>query len=76
MCVLIGLCAGHSNYSSLPVIDRLSMCHVVSAIIDAYFSSLAIVKFKLVSVTKILHWVTIKIMFPLWNIISCSRSRN
>jgi len=45
----------------------------------ANFSSLAIVKFKLVSVIKIQHWdwVPIVIMyFLLWNIISCSRSRN
>ena len=51
-----------------PVIDRLSMCHVVSDIIfiiHAYFSSLAVLKFKLVSVIKTQHSVLIKIMFPL-----------
>jgi len=37
----------------LPVLDRLSMCDVVSAIMPNNFSSLAVLKFKLVSVIKI-----------------------
>jgi len=42
MCVLIGHCAGHSNYKPLTneltlgsAVDRLSMCHVVSAIMHS-----------------------------------------
>jgi len=63
MCVLIGHCAGHSNYRPTGNRQARSACAMwYQLLFTANFSSLAIVKFKLVLVIKIQHWVPIIIM--------------